>query len=181
MRQQDGLSGLQVRLAGHDGVRVCTRLSGQRLDDVEHTRCDRAHRSTQPHAEQGGDLVVSRPASAQPATEFGSDAFDQPTLECAVYVLVGLCRLEGSVSDITRKLAEAGKHGSQIVVGEQTGTVQYTRMGLRRLDVERCEHPVELRRLAQRRHRLGRTRREAATPERSLVGGSGSAAALITH
>ncbi|SKY79017.1 Uncharacterised protein [Mycobacteroides abscessus subsp. abscessus] len=169
MREQHRLRSLQVCLPRHDGVGMCASLSSQRLDDVEHTCRDRTHRLAQPHAKQRGDLIVARPSGAQPATEVGSDAFDESAFEGAVHVLVGLGSHEGAVGDVARELVETGEHGGQIVVGQQACAIENPGVRLRRLDVERGEHPVELRRLAQRGHRVGGSRREATAPQRPLV------------
>ena len=42
----DALSGLQVRLTRHDCIRMCSRLSGKSVDDVEHSVRNAAHRIT---------------------------------------------------------------------------------------------------------------------------------------
>ena len=66
--QQDGLRGLQMGLARHNGRRVGAGLGGERADDVEHTGGDPSYRVTQPHPEQRGHLVVARASGPQPAT-----------------------------------------------------------------------------------------------------------------
>ena len=70
-------------LPGMIGARVRGGLGGQRADEVEHTVGDPAHRVAQPHPEQGGHLVVARPAGAQPAAEIRPDPVDQPALQRA--------------------------------------------------------------------------------------------------
>ena len=64
-------------------------LGGQCGDDLEHAVGDPADRVAQPHPEQRGHLVVSRPTGPQPAAEVGADPVDQAALERAVHVLVG--------------------------------------------------------------------------------------------
>ena len=85
-------------------------------------------------------------------------------------VLVGLGRPEAAVGDIGGETIETVDHPGEVVSREQPGLVQDAGVRLRRLDVERGQRPVEVGRLAERGHRLGRATGETTTPERTLVG-----------
>lgn len=149
VRQQDGLCGLQVGLARHDRGGMRGGLDRERVDHLEATVGDAAHRVAQPHPEQCGHLVVAGAARTQPATQVGTDAVDQAPLQRTVHVLVGGQRFEASVGDVGAQAVETREQAVALFVGEQTGAVQYPGVSLRRLDVVGRECPVEVRRLAQ--------------------------------
>ena len=88
MREQDRLRVLQVRAAGHDGVRMRAGLRGDRVDQLHDAVPDRVRVVEQVHPDEGGDLVVAAAARAQPASELGADRLDQRPFEGAVHVLV---------------------------------------------------------------------------------------------
>jgi hypothetical protein len=170
MRQQHRLRRLRVRLTRHRGVRMRLRLRDKRIHDVEHAAGDHAHCITQPHPEQRGHLVVPRTAGPQPATDLGPDPLDQSTLERAVHVLIGFGRDEGAGRDIVGQPRQAVQHRRQVGVREQSGPVEHPGMRLRCANVVRRQRPVEMRGLAERGHRVGRSGREPAAPQRALVG-----------
>ena len=67
----------------------CARpCCGQRVDEVEQLLGERPGVVEQVHPQQGGDLVVARPAGAQPAAQLGADLLEQQPLQGAVHVLV---------------------------------------------------------------------------------------------
>ena len=171
MRQQNRLRGLQMRLAGHDRRRMRGGLRGQCLNHTEDTVGHPAHGVAQPHPEQRGHLIITRPAGPQPATEVGADAVDQAAFECTVDVLVGDDGCETPVGDIGAQTVQSGQQGVALFVGQQTGVVQHLRVRLRRGDVIGRQHPVEVGGAAQGHQFRGGTVGEPATPQRSLVGG----------
>ena len=98
MPERDRLRALEVRVAGHDGVRL-------RLGEREHDERERVDRLTRlgarvehVHAERRGDLIVARP----PRVDLAPDVAEE-TLDRRVDVLV---RLEVAVG-ILRDLGEA--------------------------------------------------------------------------
>ena len=64
-------------------------LGRERVDEVEHESRQHAPVVEQVAPEEGGDLVVARPARPEPAADLGADLLDQQPLERAVHVLVG--------------------------------------------------------------------------------------------
>ncbi len=168
--EQDGLGGLQVGLAGHDGVRVRGGLIRQCRDDVESAVGDPGHGVAQPHPEQSGHLVVAGASSPQSPAQLGADPFDQTTLQRAVNVLVGGDRDEAAVGDIGAEPIQSGQQPVALLVGEQTRAVQHLGMRLGGRHVVGRQHPVEMGRAAQcgqfRRGAVG----EPGTPQRPLVG-----------
>ena len=98
-------------------------------DDVEHAGGHPAHRVAQPHPEQRGDLVVSRPAGAQPAAEVLADPVDQPSLERAVHVLVGDQRAEAARRDVFGEAVQPGQQAVALLLGEQSGPEQHAAVG----------------------------------------------------
>ena len=109
MREQDRLRSLQVGFSGHDRRRVCGGLCGQRRHHFQRRIADPAHGIAQPHPEQRGHLVISRPPGPQPATELGADPVDQPTLQRPVHVLVGDQRSEAAVGDVLAETVQPGQ------------------------------------------------------------------------
>ena len=173
MGQQHRLRGLQVGLARHDRGRMGRRLGGQRRDHLQHPVGHPAHGVPQPHPEQGGHLVVARAAGAQPPTEIGAHPVDQPALQRTVDVLVGDDRREAAVGDVGAEAVQPGQQPVALLVGEQPRPVQHLRVRLRRGDVIRRQHPVELGRLAQRRKGRRGSVGEPPAPQRPLVGAHG--------
>jgi aspartate/methionine/tyrosine aminotransferase len=105
-----------MRLAGHDLGRMRRRLGGQRTDDVEHGVADHPHRVAQPHPEQRGYLIVSRPARPQAPTEVVTGTVDQATLERAVQASpVTVLRAEAGWSSVLR--LPAVKSEEELVLG----------------------------------------------------------------
>ncbi len=169
--QQDRLSGLQVRLAGHDGVRVCGGLGGQGADNVERAGGHATYRVTQPHPKQGGHLVVSRAAGSQPTAQLGPDPVDQSTFQRGMHVFVGDQRAEAAVSDILGEAVQPDQQPVALVFGEQPGLEQHPRVRPGRGEVVRRQHPVEVGGFAQRGQCSGRAVGEPPAPQRSFVGG----------
>jgi hypothetical protein len=170
MCQQHRLRGLQMRLAGHDRRRMRRRLGGQRTHNLEHTVGDASDRIAQPQPKQRGHLVISRSARPQSAAEVLADPVDQAALQRAVHVLVGDQRPEATVGDVLGQTVEAREQAVTLLGCQQPGPKQHLRVGLRRGDVVRRQHPVEMRRLAQRGKGVRRAVGKPAAPERSLVG-----------
>ncbi len=87
-----------------------------------------------------------------------------------MYVLVRFTGPEGATGDICRQTVETVEHCHEIGLAEQACLVQHTCMRLRRTHVVRSEDPVEVSRLAQRRHGSGRSGLEPPAPQRTFVG-----------
>ena len=172
MREQNRLRRLQVGLARHDRGRVRGGLGGQRGHQVERGVADVADGVAQPHAEQRGHLVVSRPARPQPAAELVADPVDQPALQSAVDVLVGGQWEEAAVGDVLAEAVQTRQQPVALLLGQQARPVQHSSMGLGRRHVVRRKHPVEVSGLAQCRKGFRRSVGEPAAPQRALVGGA---------
>ena len=67
--------------------------------------------------------------------------------------------------DVVGEAAQPVEHGLELLVGEQPRAVQHPGVGPGAGDVVGREHPVELRRLRQRRHHRVRSGREPPAPE----------------
>ena len=117
-------------LARHDRGRVRGGLGGQRGDDVERAVGDPADGVAQPHPEQRGHLVVSRPAGPQPAAQLVADPVDQAALQGAVHVLVGGQWFEAAVGDVLAEAVQAGQQAVALLLGEQPGPEQHPRVRL---------------------------------------------------
>ena len=175
--QQDRLSGLQMRLARHDGARVSRGLVGQCADEVQRARGHTPERVAQPHPKQRGHLVISRPACPQPTAQVGPDPIDQSPLQRGVHVLVGDQRGEAPVGDVLGQAVQTGQQPVALILGQQPGVEQHQSVGLGRGDVVRRQHPVEVGGPTQRGQRIGRAVGEPPAPQRSLVGAHVSSAA----
>ena len=88
-------------------------------------------------------------------------------------VLVGDDRREAAVGDVGAEAVQPGQQPVALLVGEQPRPVQHLRVRLRRGDVIRRQHPVELGRLAQRRKGRRGSVGEPPAPQRPLVGAHG--------
>ncbi len=128
MAERHRLRALQVRVAGHH--RLGLRL-GEGEDD-ERERVDRfarlGARVEHVQAERSRDLVVPRP----PGVDLAADVAEQP-LDRGVHVLV---RLEVAVR-ILRDLGEAGLRLVELLLGQQPGRGESSRVLGRRLAVVR--------------------------------------------
>ena len=116
--QQHGLRRLQVRLAGHDRGRVCGRLGCERGSHVQRTVADRGDGVAQPHAEEGGHLVIARPTGPQATAQIVTDPVDQATFERAVHVLVGGQGSEAAVGDVGAEAVQTGQQAVALLVSE---------------------------------------------------------------
>ena len=144
MGEQNRLRGLEVGFARHHGLRVGVRLADQCVHHVQHAVRDRSDRIPQPHPEQRGHLVISRPSGAQAATNLGPNTLDQTALECTVHVLVGLGGYERTGVDVRREPVEPVEHRVEVGPGEQARTMKHARVRLRRPDVVRRQLPVKV-------------------------------------
>ena len=140
---------LHVGASRHDGATCFFGLLDQRRGKPEQHLGDDAALSAQPHANQGGDLVVPRTAGAQFAAKFVACDFQQTALQCGGLVLVILDRGKGTGVDTTLQLVKGILHALQFVGRQQTGTAEGTGMGTRSRNVVIGQTPIELRGLAQ--------------------------------
>ncbi len=171
--QQDRLGVLEVGPAGHDHVEVVTRPGDERVDEVESTRGHVPRLVAQVGLEQRRDLVVARPAGAEPTAHLGPDVLDQQPLEGTVHVLVGGVGEQGPRGVRLGEGVEAGEQRAVVVVGEQAGGVEGVGMGARPGEVVGHQPPVEVGRPRQRLELGRRAAGEAAAPELPLVGRPG--------
>ena len=169
VRQQDRLRVLQMGAARHRHAEMGARLLVQRLDHPLHLGGDVPECAAQVEPDQGGDLVVAGATGPQPPAELWSDPFDESTLERTVHVLVGRAGPEVAGDDVGLQRVQSGEHPGQLVVGQQPGTVQRPTVGPGAGQVVPGQSPVELGRLAEREHGLGRSAGEPAAPQSSLV------------
>ena len=130
MAERDRLRALQVRVPGHDGLRL--RL-GER-EDHERERVDRLARLRacveHVHAERGGHLVVA----GAPGVDLAADVPEE-TLDRGVDVLV---RLEVAVG-VLGDLGEARLDLVELLFGQEPGGGETTRVLGGRLAVVRQE------------------------------------------
>ncbi|CAO0837738.1 hypothetical protein SMICM17S_04476 [Streptomyces microflavus] len=165
MGEEHRLGVLEVGPAGHRHVRVGLREADQGALEVGDQAADDPGVVAQVHPEEGGDLVVPRPAGPQLAAEVGAEALQQSALQRGVDVLVGDGSGEGAVRDIGFELVEAVLHPGQLVLGEQARLVEDAGVGAGAGDVVRREPPVEVDGGRQLGQRLGRSVGETRAPE----------------
>ena len=82
-----------------------------------------------------------------------------------MHILIGFGRDEFAGVHPTQQLVESRMHSRQLVIGEQSRMVEDLRVGLGTGDVVLRQAPVEVRGLAQRGQRIGRTVGESSAPQ----------------
>src|SRR5438132_13983098 len=87
MCEQDWLSSLEVRVAGHDRVGVTPAERGERALETREPLIDRVALRAQPEAEIEGDLIVAAPTGVELPAE-RADQLGEPALDRHVDVLV---------------------------------------------------------------------------------------------
>ncbi|OEI70206.1 Uncharacterized protein Cus16_0832 [Curtobacterium sp. ER1/6] len=173
VREEHGLSVLQVRPARHDRRRVLARLLGDRVDEVDDEPSDAATVVEHVHAAERRDLVVAAPSRPELAAELGAEVRDEQALEGAVDVLVAVVGEQRTVGVGGLEPVEAAEHAVELVRGQVPGRVQRPGVRTRPGDVVRGELPVEVRRPGQRGQLGAGAVGEAPTPEGAGVRGVG--------
>ena len=119
MRQQHGLSPLEMGVAGQVHPLGAERPVEERLLQVEHTERDRVQFAFAPQAQVGGHLVVATPGGVELAAR-RSCQFGHPTFDRRVDVLVGLDEHEVATLHLRRHLVECGEYRITLGLGQQT-------------------------------------------------------------
>ena len=86
MGEGDGLRPLQVRVAGHDGVRVLLRLGAEDADELRQKLYGVGRQVAQVEPGVQGDLVVAAAGGVELAARV-AQALGQDSLDKAVYIL----------------------------------------------------------------------------------------------
>ncbi len=128
--QQDRLGGLEVGLTRHHRLGMGVRLGHEGIDHVEYPLRHGADGVPQPHAEQGGHLVIARAARPEAAPHLDPDPVDQASFEGTVDVLVGLRRDERPRCDVGRQPVQTVEHRVEVRTREQVRAVEHARVGL---------------------------------------------------
>ena len=134
VRKGYGLRTLQVRIAGHDGVRVLFRLVAERVyelyDELDSVRCSIAQ--VEPGVQ--GDLVVPAPGRVQLAPGI-SQALRQNALYKAVYVLSGRVYLELTGVYLREDAAQPFNDCCTLCVRHYAHLGQHARVGYAAADI----------------------------------------------
>ena len=123
----------------------------------------RPHVVPQVQPQVGGDLVVAAAPGAELAAQ-GAELLQQAALERLVHVLVGLDRRERAGGDLGGELGERADHLRDLVVGQQAGPVQHAGVRAGARQVVGRQPPVDVGRLAQRRHAPATDRLRSGRP-----------------
>ena len=148
--QQHRLRVLEVRPAGHRRPGMRVGLGEQRLLQVHHHPGHGAGVVAEIQPVQGGDLVVAGPPGPQLPADDEAGPVQQSAFQRGVHVLVVGVRVKLTGRHIRGEKVQRGEHLGQFGVGEQARPVQHAGMRSGPGDVVRRQHPIELRRYAQR-------------------------------
>jgi hypothetical protein len=163
VRQEDRLSALHVRVAGHGRGRVLLRAVEQRALELGEPLVDVAQDVAQVESLVEGDLVVARPPRVQLAAHRARQ-LGEPALHVHVDVLELLAEGEAALGQLGLDAVEPGQQRLELRVRDQLGASQRARPGATALDVVGPEPAVEAERRGEGlRGRVG-AGGEAPTP-----------------
>lgn len=142
MPERHRLRHLQMREAGHDGVRVLLRHVDEREAQVLQQVADAIDLAAQPQADIGRDLIVARAARVQPFARI-ADQRGEPRLDVQVHVFEIQLPFELAALDLALDLRHAALDGREVVGADDFLRREHRRMRERALNVDEREPLVE--------------------------------------
>ena len=138
----DGLGGLQMSEAGHDGLPVALRQIQQGAQQGVLLGEDGVDFLAQVEARGGGDLIIARTPGVQLLAGI-ADPLDQPMLDVHVQVFQVHPPLKLAGLDLFADLPQAGDDALHFAFFQNAGAAQHAAMGDGAANVLAIEPPVE--------------------------------------
>jgi hypothetical protein len=169
VRKAHGLRHLQVREAGHHGVRVQRGHVDQRALHAGQQHGDAVAFAAQPQPHVGGDLVVAAAPGMQPLSGV-ADQRGQPRLDIQVHVLELELPLEAAGLDLGNDLRHAAPDVGQVLRRDHPLRGQHRGMRQAALDIRAPQALVEAHARGIALHELAHRFAEQRGPGLLLVG-----------
>ena len=163
MAERHRLRDLQLRITGHDRVRVLFGEIEQRAAERSQLGRQVVDRRAKPQAEIGGDLIIARARRVQ-ALAGNAHQCRQAPFDIEVNVFERAREFELAALDLALNLREAGFNRAEIVGGDDLRVREHARMRPRRDDVDFRQAPIEIDRRVEALHARRHGFRESAGP-----------------